>query len=189
MATKNPFLDIRAKAGATTRSLSWYQAQVKTLRNVKPNNLMSNTPELSTRILPGTMVMFLYDAKFKDTLPYWDMFPLVLPFRKVPDGFYGLNLHYLPYMARFKLLGYLHDLATDDKNNEDTRLLLNWRVLNSSSKYDPMKACVKHYLYSNLKSKFLQIKYPDWITASQLPVERFVGANKTEIWKDSQEKY
>ena len=70
MATKNPFLDIRAKAGDTTRSLSWYQAQVKTLRNVKPNNLMSNTPELSTRILPGTMVMFLYDAKFKDTLPY-----------------------------------------------------------------------------------------------------------------------
>ena len=189
MATTNPFLSIRQKAGDDTKSLSWYQLQVKNLAAVKPASLMSSSPNITTSVLPGGMYMFFYDAKFKDTLPFWDMFPLVLPFKKVPDGFYGINLHYIPYGARFKLLGYLHDLANDDKMSEDTRLLLNWKVLNGSSKYDPIKACVKHYLYDHLKSKFLQIKYPDWITASQLPVERFVGASKTEVWKDSRTKY
>jgi hypothetical protein len=189
MANTNPFLDIRMKAGDVPRSLTWYKSQINSIASIKPNKLLTNTPDLTTRIMPGYMYMFMYDAKLKETLPYWDMFPLVLPFRKVPDGFYGLNLHYIPYMARFKLLGYLHELAIDKKMDEETRLLLNWRILNSSSKYDPVKACVKHYLYEQLKSKFLQVKYPDWITASQLPVERFIGANKTEVWKDSRAKY
>jgi hypothetical protein len=35
--------------------------------------------------------MFFYEAKYQDVLPYWDKFPLVLPFRKVMGGFYGIN--------------------------------------------------------------------------------------------------
>ena len=96
MATSNPFTDIRTKAGDVDRSLNWYQIQVKNLKNVRPSTLMSNAPELTTTILPGNMYMFFYDAKLKDKLPYWDAFPLVLPFRKVPGGFFGLNLHYIP---------------------------------------------------------------------------------------------
>jgi hypothetical protein len=80
MATSNPFQDIRMKAGDVDRSLNWYQIQIKNLKNVRPNKLMANTPDLTTTILPGNMYMFFYDAKLKDKLPYWDMFPLVLPF-------------------------------------------------------------------------------------------------------------
>ncbi len=190
MATAiNPFQDIRMKAGDVDRSLNWYQIQVKNLKNVRPNTLMKSAPDLTTVIVPGNMYMFFYDAKLKDKLPYWDMFPLVLPFRKVDGGFFGLNLHYLPYPVRFKLLGYMHALAYDSKVTESTRLQLNWRILNASSRYAPVKACVKHYLYSQLESRFLKVHYPDWITASQLPVERFVGANKQEVWRQSREKY
>ena len=190
MATAvNPFQDIRMKAGDVDRSLNWYQIQVKNLKNVRPNTLMKSAPDLTTVIVPGNMYMFFYDAKLKDKLPYWDMFPLVFPFRKVDGGFFGLNLHYLPYPVRFKLLGYMHDLAYDSRVSEGTRLQLNWKILNSSSKYAPIKACVKHYLYSQLESRFLKVHYPDWITASQLPVERFVGANKQEVWRQSREKY
>jgi len=120
MATVNPFNDMRMKAGDVDRSFNWYQVQVKNLKNVRPNQLMANTPELTTTILPGNMYMFLYDAKLKDKLPYWDMFPLVLPFRKVPGGFFGLNLHYIPYQVRFKLLAAMHDLAYDAKVTENT---------------------------------------------------------------------
>ena len=110
MATTNPFLSIRQKAGDTEKSLNWYQTQVKGLADVRPEKLMKNVPDTVTRILPGNMYMFFYDAKLKDTLPFWDQFPLVLPFRKVDGGFIGLNLHYLPYTTRFKLLGALHGL-------------------------------------------------------------------------------
>lgn len=191
MATTNPFLTIRARAGDTDRSMAWYQTQVKALSAAatRPNKLMQNTPELTTRILPGGLYMFFYDAKLKDKLPYWDMFPLTLPYRKVPGGFYGINLHYLPYQMRFKLLGALHNYATDDRMNEETRLRVNWKLLTSLSRVAPVDACVKHYLDEQVQSRFLQIKYPDWVTASLLPVERFVGATKQQVWQDTRKNF
>ena len=189
MASTNPFDQIRNKAGDTERSVQWYQTNVKQLSNLRPNKLMANTPQLVNKIMPGKMYMFFYDAKLKDKLPYWDMFPLVLPFKILPDGFLGINLHYLPYGARFKLLGILSDYANNDKMDQSTKLLLSWKVLNSSSRLNMIKPCVKHYLKDQLQSRFLQINYPDWVIASQLPVERFEGANKNQVWKDSKAKY
>jgi hypothetical protein len=185
----NPFEKIRSKAGDTEKSLDWYKTQVKTLSSLSPNRLMTNAVDMTTRVFPGSMYMFFYDAKHKDKLPYWDSFPLVLPFRKVPGGFYGINLHYMPYGARFKLLGMLHEYASDEKVNEDTRIRVNWRILTSLSRVAPIKHSVKHYLDEYVQSRFLQIKYPDWVTASLLPVERFEGANKQEVWADSRKVF
>lgn len=186
MAQKqNPFATIRARAGDQERSLAWYQIQVKALTSLKPDRLMSQTPGLVTRILPGKMYMFFYDAKYKDSLPYWDMFPLVLPFRKVPDGFYGINLHYLPYPMRFKLLGALTEYATDEDNPDDNKLRITWQILTTMSRVAPVKACVKHYLDENVQTRFLNIKYPDWLTASLLPVEKFQNASKEAVWRDT----
>lgn len=189
--TGNPFLQVRARVGDTERSLQWYQTQVKALARARtaPNRLMQNTPDLASRVFPGRMYMFFYDAKLKDKLPYWDQFPLVLPFNKVEGGFYGINLHYLPYAMRFKLLGTLHEFASDETANEDTKVKVSWNILRSMSRVTPIKACVKHYLDDYVQSRFLNIKYPDWVTASLLPVERFVGASKQDVWKDSREKY
>lgn len=187
----NPFLNVRSKVGDTDRSLAWYQAQVKALAAAatKPNKLMQNAPDLTTRIMPGNLYMFFYDPKLKDKLPYYDMFPLVLPFRKVAGGFYGINLHYLPYALRFKLLGALQEYALDNTMSETNRVRVNWSTLLTMSRVAPVKACVKHYLDGQVQSRFLNIKYPDWVTASLLPVERFVGASKNQIWQDSREMY
>lgn len=173
-----------------TAGYQWYQRQVKKLTNVRgqTERLLTQSNQLTTNLYPGKMYLFFYDAKHKDTLPYWDKFPLVLPFRKVPTGFYGLNLHYIPYMLRFKILGILSDYVTDTRNDENTRIRLSWRTLSSAARLAPLKACVKQYLYSQVESKFLTIAYPDWVTASQLPVENFVGASKTQVWRDSQRK-
>ena len=185
----NPFENIRQKAGDTQKSVQWYQAQIKTLGSLRPNKLMSQTSELTNQILPGNMYMFFYDAKLKDKLPYFDAFPLVLPFKKVAGGFYGINLHYLPYIARFKLLGILSEYANDESMSDKTRILVSWKTLNSSSRLNMIKPCVKHYLYEQLQSRFLHVKYPDWVTASQLPVERFQGSDKNSVWRDSRAKY
>lgn len=184
----NPFETITLNAGNTQRSLNWYQSQIKSLKGITPNKLMANAPDLVNSILPGYMYMFFYDAKLKDSLPYWDRFPLVLPFKKVNEGFYGINLHYVTYGVRFKLLGYLTEL-TSKQVNEDVRLKLNWSFLNSASNLAPVKACVKQYLSSHVESRFLKIKSSDWVTASQLPVERFVGASKTKVWQESRKKF
>ena len=187
----NPFLNVRSKVGDSDKSLAWYQTQVKALAAAatKPSKLMQNAPDLTTRIMPGNLYMFFYDPKLKDKLPYYDMFPLVLPFRKVPGGFYGINLHYLPYPLRFKLLGALQEYALDNTMSEDNRVRVTWATLLTMSRVAPVKACVKHYLDGQVQSRFLNIKYPDWVTASLLPVERFVGASKQQVWQDSREMY
>jgi hypothetical protein len=111
-----------------------------------------------------------------------------LPFRTVPDGFLGINLHYLPYLARFRLLGELSKLTTDKKITEKTRIEISWQILNSSSKYLAATACVKHYLNDHLRSRFLKINYNDWITASMLPVESFRKVKKEKVWQETKKK-
>ena len=187
----NPFENIRQAAGnkQLDRSLRWYRENLKTLANTRPATLMSGNNSLVSQIIPGNMYMFFYDAKLKDKLPYWDRFPLILAFRKVENGFYGINLHYLPYMVRFKILGAMHNYVTSEKIDDNSKVRINWQIVESASKLAPAKACVKHYLYDHVESRFLKVSYPDWITASQLPVEKFVGASKETVWRETRKKY
>lgn len=180
------FNDIRLKAGDAERSYRWFQNQVRNLATATTSrSLMSNTQQLANSIMPGEMYLFFYDPKHKETLPYYDKFPLVLPFREVKDGFYGINLHYMPYMMRFKLLKALSDLTTDDKLDNKTKITISWKILQRFSSIAPLKNIVKHYLYNHVQSRFLKIGYPDWLTASQLPIEMFEKANKTKVWNDT----
>jgi hypothetical protein len=181
MAT-NAFETIRLNAAGEEKSYQWYRQQIASLGKLTNTNQILRDTKIATRLIPGEMYLFYYDPKYKDTLPYYDRLPLVLPFRKVPDGFYGINLHYLPYMMRFRILGLLSDYSTG--KDEDTRIQLSWRLLNASSRLHPAKFAVKHYLNSHVKSRLYKIPYNDWITASQLPVEKFVGAQKTKVWQD-----
>jgi hypothetical protein len=187
----NPFENIRQAANnqQLDRSLRWYRDNLKVLASTRPESLMSRGGELVSQIIPGNMYMFFYEAKLKDSLPYWDKFPLILAFRRVENGFYGINLHYLPYMVRFKVLGAMHNYTASEKIGDDTKVRINWQIVESVSKLEPARACVKHYLYDHVESRFLKIKYPDWITASQLPVERFVGATKETVWRETRKKY
>jgi len=189
----NIFQTVSMKAGDAQKSYNWYREQVKNLgANLSGTQLLRNET-LTSRIRPGEMYLFMYDPKLKKTLPYYDAVPLVLPFRIVKDGFLGINLHYLPYLARFNLLGELNKLTLDKRINENTRIQISWQILNSSSKYLAATACVKHYLNDHLRSRFLKINYTDWITASMLPVERFKSdsgndPSKAKVWRDTSKK-
>jgi len=183
MANKNPFETIKVNAAGQEKSYQWYRQQILNLGKFSSTNqVLSNTP-IVTSIVPGEMYLFFYDPKYKDVLPYYDRLPLVLPFRKVPNGFYGINLHYLPYLMRFRILDILSQYTV--KNNDDTRIKLSWKLLDATSRLHPAKFAVKHYLNAHVKSKFYKIVQPDWITASQLPIEKFVNAQKTKVWQDA----
>jgi hypothetical protein len=184
----NIFQQINMNAGDARKSYQWYRDQVRNLGSNLSGIQLIRNEKLSSRIVPGNMYLFMYDPKYKETLPYYDAVPLVLPFRTVPDGFLGINLHYLPYLARFRLLGELSKLTTDKKITEKTRIEISWQILNSSSKYLAATACVKHYLNDHLRSRFLKINYNDWITASMLPVESFRKVKKEKVWQETKKK-
>jgi hypothetical protein len=170
------------------RSRAWFEQQVLIMsrQDITPQRvLQGNTEQLTTRVMPGFMYMFAYDPKGKADLPYYDRFPLVLPFNKTADGFIGLNLHYLPYPLRITLLDQLLVFKNNSKLDETTRIKYSWGLISGVSKYAAAKPCVKQYLNGHVRSQFRQINANDWATAVLLPVERFVGASKQEIWADS----
>jgi hypothetical protein len=173
---------------AVKKSRGWFEQQVLLMsrQQITPQKvLQGNVDQLTTRVMPGFMYMFAYDPKGKETLPYYDRFPLVLPFRKTPDGFIGLNMHYLPYPLRIMLLDRLLVFKNNSKMNETTKIKYSWALIDGVSKYAAAKPCVKQYLTGHVRSQFRQINSNDWATAMLLPVERFVGASKQEIWAES----
>jgi hypothetical protein len=189
MAT-NLFTDILRNAVDTTtaqeNSRMWLREQAQSVRQVNnPRNILQKNERLVTNVGIGRMYLFMYDPKTKNDLPYFDRFPLIFPFQKVTGGFYGVNMHYLPHILRARLMDALYTVANNKANDDTTKLRLSYQVLNTASKFRYFKPCVKHYLNNHVKSRFLWVPAEQWDTALFLPLERFVGANKQQVWRDS----
>jgi hypothetical protein len=129
--------------------------------------------------------MFLYDPKHKETLPYYDRFPLIFPINKAKGGFLGINFHYLPLQLRAKLMDSLYEVTTNDRFDETTKIRASYNILNSASKYKEFRPTVKHYLANHVKSKLIYINPSEWDISLFLPTERFEKASKTKVWEDS----
>ena len=169
----------------TDSARDWYRNRARTTR-VAPDRLIRGDRErLTSRVMIGRMYHFFYDPKHKKTLPYYDRFPLIFPFKRVRGGFLGINLHYLPLRLRAKLMDELYTLSRDNRYDENTRLRISYNILNGAAKYKYFKPCVKHYLTPHVKSRFLEVYAAEWDIALFLPTERFVGANKRAVHADS----
>ena len=178
-------------ATAARKSRGWFDSQVALLtkQQLTPQKVLGGNPDkLTTTLTPGHLYMYGYDPKLKKELPYYDRFPLVFPFRKTQDGFIGLNMHYLPYQLRIALLDRLMVFRTNNRMDETTRLKYSWATIDGVSKFAAAVPCVKQYLTSHIKTQFRRVDSEDWVTAMLLPVERFVGASKQEVWQESRNK-
>ena len=134
----------------------------------------------------GRMYMFSYDPKLKEVLPYYDSYPLVFPIEFYGDSFLGMNLHYIPPALRARLMDALMRNINNKKNDKTTKLVISYNLLNGASRYKYFKPCVKKYLFSHVRSPFVYIAPDEWNIAMMLPTDRFVGASRTQVYKDSQ---
>lgn len=139
-------------------------------------------------LMPGSCYLFNYNAKLKATLPYWDAFPMIFPFRLVEGGFYGINLHYLDYRMRARLMDALYNLTNNDRYDDTTKLNISWKLLQASSANKFIAPCVKHYLYPQVRSKFLYISPAEWDLAFFMPIQRMQKASQNKVWEDSNNK-
>lgn len=183
-------LEIEAfRAGITPRSKEsreWFRKRLSSIRRVNRNEIMKDESlKLANRQLIGSMQMFFYDAKHKETLPYYDAFPLAIVIGPAPKGFLGMNLHYLPPALRAKFLDALMDVTTNNKYDESTRFDVTYDMLKSAAKYKYFKPCVKHYLRSQVRSRFARIPAPEWEIATFLPTADWQKASQSTVYKDS----
>lgn len=185
---QNIFEKNRYDMSIVKKSKTWFDQQALLLsrQRITPEKILtSKGVNKKNNIVPGNLYMFLYDPKHKEDLPYYDMFPMVFPWKRTENGFMGLNLHYLPYALRVRLMDKLMVFKTNSKMDEKTRLQFSWSVINGVAKFAPASPCVKQYLSNHVKSQFIKVDASDWATAMMLPVERFVGANKSQVWQES----
>jgi hypothetical protein len=113
----------------------------------------------------------------------------VLPFGPAPGGFYGINLHYAPYLVRGKILGELLDYTNSKKFSPTTKIQMSYQLLQSISTANEVKPCIKHYLTTHVQSRFMKINPIDWKSAIFLPLEAFQKKTKEEVFRDSRSKY
>ena len=171
--------------GRTQQARDWFRDTASKIKNINEGNLLRSRDALTNRIEIGKMYMFSYDPKTKKDLPYYDTFPLIFPFNTAPDGFMGINLHYLPYILRAKLMDLLYNYVNDPKLDDTARLKITYSILSGAATHKYIKPCVKRYLTSQIRSKFINIVPVEWDIALFLPVENFQKANKTKVWADS----
>jgi len=180
-----------AKEGLTPRTnkaRAWLRSKVKDL-SPSASSLMREDSRLKDKSVIGKMYFYFYDPKLKDSLPYYDRFPLTIPMEQYQNGFLGLNLHYIHPKQRITLLDKLSETLNNDKYDEKTKFRFNYAYLKAASKIYEASPCIKRYFYSNIQSRFLEISPNEWDIAALLPAENFIGATTSKVHFDSRKKY
>lgn len=179
---------ITPAAGAT--AINWYRERAQKVRSVNVNRMMAEDErQLMTKLdgrHVGQMFSFFYDPKWKDTLPWWDQFPLIFPLEHQGDRLLSINLHYISPMLRARLMDALYTIAERNENDEIRRIGLSYGILSAATRFRYFRPCIKTHLLSHVRSRFLRIPVKDWDKAIMLPTQRFVGASAGEVWADSE---
>jgi hypothetical protein len=176
-------------------SLTWLMKRIQNIRSpvsqIRPLTKETNRyvkPNDRQKFLMGGLYYFVYDPKTKDDLPYYDRFPLVMPLKREPDGFLGLNMHYLPIKYRINFMRKLMPLAIYNDEDEIKRIRITYPILDASRKYKEFRPCIKKYLYSHVKSRILAVEPQEWDIALYLPIQQFKKENVMNVWKESVEQ-
>ena len=176
------FDTIKLNAGNTDRSATWYRQQVNKIASGTTARQLFRAGKLNGRPSVGRLNLFGYNPKLRKILPYYDIFPLVLPLEPISGGFMGMNFHYLPPLLRFRLLERMQATATDSRFDSRTKFEVSY---DDVRRIKIVKPTIKKYLYSYVQTGFLRINADEAAIAIYLPVQRFKKASEATVYSDS----
>lgn len=163
-------------AAVNNKSAKWFSETIK--NNVRGHKV--------TRPEAGKLYAYIYDAKHKDTLQYWDKYPLIIYLGLGKHNLmYGLNLHYIPPKARQQFLEeLLKQYANTPTITNSTKLKIDWSKVKGFAGADQM---IKAYIPGNIKGSLVEIKPSDWSNVVLLPLQQFMSKGKRfsaqQVWK------
>ena len=160
---------LKDKQGGIRKSVDWYRKNVADLSNRITATALMRSGKLNGIPSKGRLNFFFYDPKYKQVLPLYDRFPLVLPLETIPGGFMGLNFHYIRPVQRVSLLNNLQRFATGGMK-PSTRIDATYDGIKGVS---ITKNMIKKYLYGHVRSSFLRVDFDEAALAVMLPVQQF----------------
>ena len=176
------FDELREEAHGRELSIRWYRQKVQELLPKPQVRRMIRegykVQKVTVRPNFGMMNLFYYRPKGAEKLPYYDVFPLVIPLgRRLNDGFVGINFHYLSVPQRWLLLERLSMFqvpseldAFDTEEGGGDVMALFWSKIRRKRGVKPI---VRRYLTKYIKSYFLKIELSEMLIALSIPMERF----------------
>ena len=81
------FEPLKDLQGNALRGASWYRNAVSLIVDKVSQQKLLSQGKINARPSAGRMNLFVYDPKYKRTLPFYDTFPLVLPLETIKGGF------------------------------------------------------------------------------------------------------
>jgi hypothetical protein len=176
----------------TRRSAQWFRDKIKGIKGDLRNRFSStnaakfyreaedkvNSNVMKRRANLGDIFCYYYNPKYRNELPYYDMFPMIMLIGTDQDTFTGLNFHYLPPKFRAILL--------DRVNAKVGKGIINWKKI---SKIPQVAPTVKRYRFDHIMRKVVPIEENEQEIAIFLPLERFRKASKSSVWADSRRKF
>ena len=160
---------LKDKQGGIRKSVDWYRRNVADLSNRVTAAALMRSGKLNGIPSKGRLNFFFYDPKYKQVLPLYDRFPLVLPIETISGGFMGLNFHYIRPVQRVSLLNNLQRFATGGMK-PSTRIDATYDGIKGVS---ITKNMIKKYLYGHVRSSFLRVDFDEAALAVMLPVQQF----------------
>ena len=168
-------------AGGRPKSTQWYRDKIQEFGQPGAMDLIRDGKQSRTPHY-GRMNMFFYDPKGRKSLPYYDTFPLVLPIERYPDGFLGINFHYLPMALRLKLLDRIVDFSNNTKFDESTIINADYAKLKNIKEIKPT---LKRYLAGRVKTRFRRVDADEFTVAALLPIARWKKGTQQDVYRDS----
>jgi|TARA_R110002124_G_scaffold241048_2_gene406312 hypothetical protein len=181
MAQSKFIQNVVKDAGGRPKSTQWYRDKIKEFGQPGAMDLIRDGKQSRTPHY-GRMNMFFYDPKGRKTLPYYDTFPLVLPIERYPDGFLGINFHYLPMALRLKLLDRIVDFSNNTKFDESTIINADYAKLKNIKEIKPT---LKRYLAGRVKTRFRRVDADEFTVAALLPIARWKKGTQQDVYRDS----
>lgn len=174
-----------------------YMEMAEKLRKVDitGNKILSDTESghMVTRVTAneiGRLCMFYYNPKHRETLPYYDRFPMIMPIRMDPKGFLGINFHYLPHKQRAILMDVINEKIIKNKRyiTDRKKIQMSYAIMKRTIKSPLYVPTIHQYLYSHVKSRLYMVEHELWNIALFLPLERFEKATKGRVHMESLRK-
>lgn len=158
-------LEKNSGAANNSKSMRWFKETIS--RSVRS--------KVASKLMPGRMYAYAYDAKNKDTLDYWDKFPLIIALSTEGSYVLGLNLHYIPPRARVVFMERLLVFLSKKNFSDRVKLNVSWDKVKNMPGSTKM---IKLYLKSHMKTAPVEVPPTEWYNAINLPLQQFVSKGK-----------
>lgn len=165
-------------------ALQWY---FNRLRITAKYNADKNYKAFATvhSLRRGGLFQYTYDPKWKDTLPYYDKFPLIIPIKMTHNGWIGLNVHYLPPQLRAVIFDDIVEHGMKNKNV----MMVSMAWVEAYKKHPVIRGAIKRYLWKHVTSPLVEIREEEWATIVMLPSHVFVKKSARDVWNTELQKH